>query len=139
MKKKDEKFFEKATELASHSDLHVKMGCVVVYKGRVIADGYNQTKTHPLQATYDLEREDIEEGTPNVHSLHAESSALFKIKDLDIKWNKVEVYISRPLKCRPYGLARPCKSCQKLIRDLGIKKIHYTTDDNSFITEEFYD
>lgn len=137
MTKKQMMYFDKATQMAANSDMDMKMGCVITYKGKIIAEGYNQTKTHPLQAEYDQEREDIEEGTKNVHSLHAESSALFKIKDLDLKWNKVEVYISRPLKCRPYGMARPCKSCEKLIRDLGIKKIHYTSDDNSFITEEW--
>ena len=79
------------------------------------------------------------EGHPHAHSLHAESAALLKIKDLDLKWNKVEIYISRPLKCRPYGLAKPCKACEKLIKDMGIKKIHYTSDENSFITEEWMD
>lgn len=137
MKAKDIKFFQKATELASKSDMSVKMGCVVTYKGKIISEGYNQKRTHPLQAEYDKERPDVMEGTPNVHSLHAESSALFRIKDEDIRWNKVEIYISRPMTCRPYGLAKPCPSCQKLISDLGIKTIHYTTDDNSFIKEEW--
>lgn len=139
MNRKKMKYFDKATQLAYHSNMKTKMGCVVVYKGHIISDGYNQTKTHPLQAEYDIERDDFEDGHPNAHSLHAESAALFKIKDLDLKWNKIDIYISRPLKCRPFGLARPCKSCQKLIHDLGIKRIHYTTDDNSFITEEWND
>ena len=137
MKEKDRKFFHKATEMASKSDMSVKMGCVVVYKGKIISEGWNQKRTHPLQAEYDKERPDVMEGTPNVHSLHAESAALFKIKNEDLRWNKVEVYISRPMVCRLYGLAKPCPSCQKLIKDLGIKKIHYTTDDETFITEEW--
>ena len=137
MKKRDLRFFEKATEMAKKSDMPQQMGCIVTYKGKIIAEGYNQQRTHPLQAEYDKERPDVIEGTANVHSMHAESSALFKIKNMNIKWNKVEVYICRPLKCRTFGLAKPCPSCQKLIRDMGIKKIHYKTDDESYVTEEW--
>lgn len=125
--------------MAANSNMDVKMGCVITYKGKIISESCNQFKTHPLQAEYDVEREDFEEGHPHAHSLHAESAALLKIKDLDLKWNKVEIYISRPLKCRPYGLAKPCKACEKLIKDMGIRKIHYTSDENSFITEEWID
>lgn len=139
MTKKEKKYFEKATHMAANSNMDVKMGCVITYKGKIISESCNQFKTHPLQAEYDVEREDFEEGHPHAHSLHAESAALLKIKDLDLKWNKVEIYISRPLKCRPYGLAKPCKACEKLIKDMGIRKIHYTSDENSFITEEWID
>lgn len=128
----------KACEMAHKSDFNNPTGCVVVYKGKIIAKGCNQKKTHPLQVIYDKERPDVEEGCLNVHSLHAESDALFRImNDTNIKWSKVEVYIYRPLKSKPFGLARPCPSCMKLIKDLGIKKIHYTSDDNSYITEEW--
>lgn len=137
MKEKDMKFFRRATEMAMKSDMSVKMGCIVTYKGKIISEGCNQKRTHPLQAEYDKERPDVMEGTPNVHSLHAESAALFKIKNENIRWNKVDIYVSRPMVSRLYGLAKPCPSCQKLIKDLGIKRIHYTTDDGSFITEEW--
>ena len=33
-------------------------------------------------------------------------------------------------------MSRPCQSCQKLIKDLGIRIVHYTTD-NGYATEEF--
>lgn len=137
MTKKMLKYFDRATKMAMNSNMPTKMGCVIVYKGKIISESYNQFKTHPLQAEYDSERKDFEEGHPHAHSLHAESAALLKIKDLDLKWNKVDIYISRPLKSRPYGLAKPCKACEKLIKDLGIEKIHYTSDNNSFITEEW--
>lgn len=30
---------------------------------------------------------------------------------------------------KPFGLARPCPACMAMIKNLGIKKIYYTTDD----------
>lgn len=134
---RDKKFFELARQAAEKSDFPQKMGCVVVYKNQVISEGYNQKRTHPMQIKYDAYRPEIIEGVRNVHSMHAESSALFKIMDMDICWRKAEIYVYRIMKCKPFGLAKPCPSCTALIRDLGIKKVHYTSNDNSYITEEW--
>ena len=62
MTKKEKKYFEKATQMATNSNMDIKMGCVITYKGKIISESCNQFKTHPLQAEYDVEREDFEEG-----------------------------------------------------------------------------
>lgn len=137
MNSKDQRFFALAREASKKSDFRQKMGCVVVYKNHVISEGHNQTKTHPLQVIYDKERPQIADGFKNAHSLHAESAALFKIKDMDIPWNKVDVYIYRSLKSKDFGLAKPCPSCTALIKELGIKRVHYTSNEGTYITEEW--
>lgn len=120
-------YFRLARNISELSDFpRNHIGCVVVYKGKVIATGYNCTKTHPLQRIYNKERfqEDC-----NPHYMHAETHALCSIRHLDIDWSKVSLYNYREHKDGSFGLARPCKSCMKLIRDIGIKKVCYTTDE----------
>lgn len=61
--------------------------------------------------------------------LHAEIRCINKIKNLDINFSKVRLYVYRIRRDRPFGLARPCTSCMAAIRDLGIRDIYYTTNE----------
>ena len=104
------------------------LGCVVVYKRTILANGYNSNKTHPMQAKYNRLRykNDSRYLPPKVH---AEIAALSKIKYLDIDFSKVHLYIYRELKGGTKALARPCAACLSAIKEMGIKHIHYTTYD----------
>lgn len=106
-----------------------KLGCVIVYRGRVISFGHNSnSKTSPLQKEYNHFRFDSD--TP--HKLHAEVSALSKLlncKNLSLDFSKVSVVVYREKQDGSTGMARPCESCMRLIKDLGIRNIYYTTDD----------
>lgn len=124
MKNKYFKLARNVSELSDYPRHHI--GCVVVYKGKVISTGYNCTKTHPLQKAYNKERFP-EDCSP--HSMHAETHALCSIRGMDIDWNKAVIYNYREHKDGSLGLARPCKSCMKLIRDMGIRKVCYTTNE----------
>lgn len=113
-----------------------QVGCVVMIKNKVLAVGYNCDKTHPLQKEYNKFRINKFRGT---HRLHAEIHALSQIKDMDIDWRKVEVYIYRETKAGRPALARPCNSCMQMMKSLGIRKIFYTTDDgyaHEYLTEK---
>lgn len=124
---RDRRYFKLAASLAELSTFKKsKTGCVVVYKNKVISTGFNKEQTDPLQKKYNIER-NIPDSSP--HKVHAEVDALKHIIELDIDWNHVSIYIYRKKNCQPYGLSRPCKSCIKLIKDLGIHDIYYTTDD----------
>lgn len=113
----------------------VAVGCVVVYRGTILAKGHNSNKSHPQQLFYNKERYDSNTNHYFHPSLHAEIAALSKIRYLDIDFSKVEVYVSRYIKGTDTpAMARPCPSCMKMIRDMGIKKIYYTGD-NSYIAE----
>ena len=135
MNKKDEAYFNVAKEVSKTSDFpRHHIGCAVVYKHRLISSGCNCKVTHPKQR--ELNKERFDEDTTH-HWKHAELDALLPImNNKNIEWSKVKLYIYRELKDGSKALSRPCKSCQKLIRELGIKKIWYTTKDG-YIQEIF--
>lgn len=129
--KQQMKFFTKAGEVAAGSDFDkYHIGCIAVLKNRIIAMSSNKLKTHPNQALYDKFREfnNIKSDPKNMHSLHAEIACLSLIKDLNINYKDIELYIVRLRKDRAYGLARPCAACMNFILTKGIKKIYYTTN-----------
>ena len=51
------------------------------------------------------------------------------LRQRDIDFSKVEIYTHRRRANGSLSMARPCPSCMALIKDLGIKKIWYTTED----------
>ena len=124
----DKYFFLKAKDASKLSDYPKQhIGCAVVYKKHIISVGFNSVKTHPIQKIYNKERFDCD-STP--HSLHAEITALIFLKERkDIKWENVELYTYRETKSGKLAMSRPCESCMALIKNLGIKKIHYTVLD----------
>ncbi len=127
IKQSDYKYFKKARNVAEISDFHkTHVGCVAVYQGRIIGIGCNLNKTHPTQKYYNKYRKNSESLLPK---LHAEINCINQIKDMDIIFSNVKLYIYRIRKDRPFGLSRPCPSCMAAIKDLGIKDIYYTTDD----------
>ena len=136
MNKKDEAFFKVAKAVSESSDFpRFHVGCCVVDGHRIISSGTNSIKSHPLQKKLNMERF-TEDSTP--HCLHAETTALIPIMNRkDIDWNKIKIYIYREHKNGTKAMSRPCASCQKLLRDLGIKKVFYTT--NNGFAEELFD
>lgn len=56
-------------------------------------------------------------------------SVLAKIRSLDINFSEVEIYVYRELKSGKRAKARPCAACMRALKDLGLRKIFYTTDD----------
>ena len=88
-------------------------------KGRALSVGRNSyVKTHPLQAK--LARE---VGEPSKVYLHAEVAALIKVRD----WNDAyRIAVFR------YGAdgnprnARPCRVCQRIIKQAGIVEVEHT-------------
>lgn len=115
----------------------VKIGCVVVYRGTILARGSNSNKSHTTQHKYNyLRYNDKDINYYYNPSIHAEIQALNKIKYLDIDFSKVKIYIYRQFKNGSPAMARPCVSCMKFIKDLGIRKIYYTTN-NGFCEERF--
>lgn len=131
--KSDYKFFDKARQVATISTFkRPHIGCVAVYQGQIIGVGFNCNKTHPQQKYYNRYRIQSDSLLPK---LHAEISCLNQIKNLNINFQKVKLYIFRIRDDQPYGMGRPCPSCIAAIKDLGIREIYYTTD-NGYVYEE---
>lgn len=129
--KQQMRFFEKAAEVASTSDFDkYHLGCVAVLKNKIIAAAPNKLKTHPVQAEYDQRYRlfNCTSDTQNMHSLHAEIACLNMIRDPNICYKDLELYIVRLRKDRDYGLARPCVACMNFIINKGIRKIYYSTN-----------
>ena len=137
MTRKQKSFFDAARAVSELSDFpKVHIGCVVTDGNhRIISSGCNSTKTHPLQKQLNKERFDEDTN----HFLHAEVVALLPLIKDDTDFNKVKLYVHRTLQNGNLGLARPCKSCMRLIRELGIKDIFFTTYDGYAHEEIIYD
>lgn len=135
LSKSHKSYFSAAKAMSELSKVkQTKMGCAVIYKHKVISSGCNRYKTNPLQKKYNKYRFYEDEGR---HCVHAETDALIPLLDRrDINFSNVSIYIYREHKNGDLGLARPCPSCQKLIRSLGIRFVYYTGE-NSYIGEEF--
>ena len=61
--------------------------------------------------------------------LHAEINCINSIRNFDINFSKMKLYIYRIRNDQPFGLSRPCPSCMAAIKDLDIKDIYYSTND----------
>ena len=117
-----------ARELAKSSDFkRIHVGCIITYKGMVIASGFNSNKTHPLQKKYNKFRATSD--SEFVPKLHAEISALSKLRNSSLNPKRMKLFVYRIKQDGSYGMARPCPSCMQAIKDFGIRKIYYTTND----------
>ena len=131
--------FKLAKDCSFNSDYtgcgSARIGTVVTYKGTVLAKGWNSNKTHSDQARFNRVRY---KNTGNQYlpdKIHSEIQALSKIKYLDIDFSRVEVYNYREFKNGEMAMSRPCPACMKMIKEMGIRTIHYTTPDG-FATEK---
>ena len=125
------KFFDKAAEIAAESDFdRYHVGCIAVLKNKILAASSNKLKTHPKQAEYDRYRDfnNIRSDPKNMHSLHAEIACLSMIKEQNVNFRDIELYIIRLRRDRDYGLARPCAACMNFIMNKGTRKIYYSTN-----------
>ncbi len=58
---------------------------------------------------------------------HAEVRALKRVPH-DAKELVDELIVVRARKSQKYGLSKPCKECQKAIKEANIKVVYYSTD-----------
>ena len=122
--------FEHARRAAEMSNFgRVRVGCVIAEHGKVLSAGFNSTRTHPLQLHYNRYRT-FRDGTTSLPAqLHAETAATLPLRNLDIDWGKLDVFVYRVRKDQPHGLAAPCPACRQYLIDLGVRSIYYTTGD----------
>lgn len=134
-------FFDAAKRCAELSDYSgassAKIGAVAVFRRTIIARGHNQNKTHPLQQRYNVYRYNVNGDHYYPSKMHAEMELISKIRYLDINFSEIEIYVYRETKDGRKAMARPCVACTKALRDLGIKKVCYTT--NEGYCEERYE
>jgi len=109
-----QRFARIAVELAGEHDADVthQLCALVVSKSKVLSIGYNKPKTDPISKDTTMQQ------------LHAEMSAVKRCREGELQG--VDVIIAR---CRPSGkpgLAKPCKICEDILRDRGVRRVFYT-------------
>lgn len=107
-----------------------RIAACLVYKGSIISFGFNKRKTHPLQRKYSKNEDSI--------YLHAEIDCIKNaLKNNADIIEKCTLYILRMKKDENNhsvfirGLAKPCSGCSHAIDQFNIKKVYYTTDNNT--------
>lgn len=132
---KDERIIEILGAVASAQppvgNKRARLCAAVVYRGRIVAIGVNQDKTHPLARQY----------AKNEHAdtLHAEVDAINRAaKKLNERQRRKSTVFVVRIKCigntqdgnspEGYGLAKPCSGCMGMIEDYGFGRIVYTND-----------
>ena len=128
------KFLSKALKISRNSDFdRQKVGCVLIFKNKIVAFGYNSKKTYPIQKKYNFFRNfSRADKTTNNGMIHAEMMCLQKTKYLNLNWEEVSLYVARTKVDGTQGLAKPCKACQKAIKERGIGTIYYSLENSGF-------
>jgi len=111
--------------MALKSPSRFRLGAVLVKKHNIISTGFNlMWRTHPISSKYNVKSWSI--------GIHAELHCTIGLSMSDLQGS--DIYVYRVLKnCQP-ALAKPCKSCQKFLSDVGVKKAHYSLGDGKFGT-----
>lgn len=113
-----------------------RLGAIAIYKGTIIGESWNTNKTSPLQARYNNYRYH----NPALPAKnHCETALVSRIRwkfGDSLDWSRVDIYLYRELKNGQLAMARPCRSCFCLLRDLGVRRVFYTTE-NGYAEEEF--
>ena len=124
--KTEHAMFRAASSIASLSDHRCKIGCVIVDKHRIISSGHNSnTKCHAKQAILDEKHFNC----ASSGKIHAETSAIIPLLKTRGDYSRATLYTYRQHADGTLAMARPCSRCMELIKELGITKIKYTTDD----------
>ena len=97
-----------------------RLGAILVYKNTVVSVGMNSYKTHPLMAT-----------RTSWPFLHAEQHAIIRA-GLD-NCEDLDLYIARVRKNNDLAMSKPCGVCMKLIQDVSIKNVYYSTNKEKFV------
>lgn len=100
-------------------------------KRRILSTSVNSySKSHTLQKLYAMKAGESEMKI----FLHAETSALLRAGDKEVYSILVQRFDA---KGNP-ALAMPCKACQLMLKDFGVKYVEYTTP-SGIITWEVQD
>ena len=98
---------------------------IVSKSGALLSIGVNSyIKTSPLQAKWAAKV-----NLPLKQHVHAEVAAIAKLRPEQYK-KAYAIYVYRFDNHGRPACAKPCKVCQALIREIGIKRVYYTMPDD---------
>lgn len=118
------RIFEVARKEATRSTCVYRLGAVVVNKN-IIGRGRNSKKSHPIMSNYAKWCH-----TNHILGTHAELHAILQTPYE--KRNGADIYVCRVLLDDKFVMAKPCDTCYSIIKDMGIRRIFYTIDENEY-------
>ena len=111
-------FFNSARKEMLKVKFRSRIGSALVYKNRVINKGHNKpNKTSPMMKKYHEHK-----------TTHAEIDALTGAYIPPEKLSRCVLYLYRETKDGQLAMAKPCQYCFEILKEHGIKKVFYTTD-----------
>lgn len=118
------------TAEANDNSQNVKFASAIVRNNKIVSIGFNRKKSDPLQARFGKNSEAI--------YLHAEIHAIKNaLRELTVEeLAKTDIYIARVKRPKKdsnhyvWGLAKPCCGCERAIKEFGIRRVIYTTDEH---------
>lgn len=125
MSNKHRSLLSRASVIASTSEQNFKHGAILTKGGSVISVGINRRRTNPAL----LDQEDY-----RLSSVHAEVAAIKGSHGADLKG--AVIYVARVNNAGEQMMSKPCEECQKVLRDVGVKKVFYTIDSSMTLEEE---
>lgn len=132
MRNKDDYYLSMAYTISKNSDMHHKIGAVVVSNKKVISKGFNRwagSNVSPANCIYD--------GCHIRWSIHAEVEALRRVHPSSIDGNLTLYVARRPsghnskkkhYNYGPYRMAKPCNDCMKVLTSRNVSRVVFTTD-----------
>ena len=111
-----------AARHAMHSEHGIyRMGAIVIRKGRIIAYGFNKNRTHPRALNF-------------TRKIHAELAALI-MADRGDTYNS-DMYIVRITNGGRLATSKPCRDCEILLKEAGIKSVTYIDKEGLICTQK---
>jgi hypothetical protein len=108
----------------------------IMHKGRIISIGQNNTKTHPINLIN--RKTSVKTGKDFSDEKHtcSEFNAILKLKKLtNINSKKCSMVNIRIDRNKNLAFAKPCMSCENLLKFFEFKNVIWTNKDGNFITE----
>jgi deoxycytidylate deaminase len=96
----------------------VQICAIIAKKRRIIAIGYPQAKSSPLQCQYSK--------NPMAVYIHAEIDAIAKATRYKSDLSDCDIYIARVDKQGDIKPIHPCPGCTKAIAAFNLKRIYHT-------------
>ena len=101
------RFIDIAYEEALKSNGVQKIGAILVRGGKIVSRGHNSY----------------------FNGRHAEDACLSSLWKSEIQG--CTLFVVRKRRNQVFGLSKPCKDCERLIRDARVKKVVFTTNENN--------
>jgi deoxycytidylate deaminase len=120
-----ERFLKIARRQCQKSTKKIKIGAVLVRKGRVLNKAHNNDKSHPLQKKLNNLRFSDEYFECCSHTQHAEFRCLVPFFNKGIDLSDCSLFVYRENSKGQLGNCKPCPACSWMIEQLNIKRVIY--------------